>query len=341
MADPVSVAVVIPALNEEGAIGDVAHDVPPDLVGDIIVVDNGSTDRTAARTGSGARSRCASSPRGRAWSSPTSTSGTPPRSSTSPPRRTRRRDPVRPCRRLARARRGGGDPDGARRLRPAGLRLQQQQRGDRGRFQNRLGNRTVHRAGPGTPGRIPGTPDPAAARSSSRDRVRPDCRRRCRADEYEVRDAAGAGDGELLRDQAPHGMSDDRGAPDAGRVHERGDVRGEVLDAIAGPRTIGAPVPPLGERETAHVEGAAAAGSRRTSTRSRCSACCRFPMSSPASRLSRSTRTRSGCRSLRPTGAARRRPTGSPWRWTPACGRSGTPPGRRPPGSSSRSPSGP
>jgi glycosyltransferase involved in cell wall biosynthesis len=48
MADPLRVAVVIPALDEEGAIGDVVRAVPRQLVADIIVVDNGSTDRTAA-----------------------------------------------------------------------------------------------------------------------------------------------------------------------------------------------------------------------------------------------------------------------------------------------------
>lgn len=41
------VSVVIPALNEEAAIGGVVREVPRDLVDEIIVVDNGSTDRTA------------------------------------------------------------------------------------------------------------------------------------------------------------------------------------------------------------------------------------------------------------------------------------------------------
>lgn len=40
------IAVVIPALNEEDAIGVVVREVPRDLVGEIIVVDNGSIDRT-------------------------------------------------------------------------------------------------------------------------------------------------------------------------------------------------------------------------------------------------------------------------------------------------------
>ena len=42
------VSVVIPALNEEAAIGGVVGEVPRELVQEIIVVDNGSTDRTAA-----------------------------------------------------------------------------------------------------------------------------------------------------------------------------------------------------------------------------------------------------------------------------------------------------
>jgi glycosyltransferase involved in cell wall biosynthesis len=42
------VSVVIPALNEEAAIGDVVREVPRGLVHEVIVVDNGSTDRTAA-----------------------------------------------------------------------------------------------------------------------------------------------------------------------------------------------------------------------------------------------------------------------------------------------------
>lgn len=40
------IAVVIPALDEEDAIGVVVREVPRDLVGEIIVVDNGSIDRT-------------------------------------------------------------------------------------------------------------------------------------------------------------------------------------------------------------------------------------------------------------------------------------------------------
>jgi glycosyltransferase involved in cell wall biosynthesis len=42
------VAVVIPALNEEGSIGLVLDDIPKELVREVVVVDNGSTDGTAA-----------------------------------------------------------------------------------------------------------------------------------------------------------------------------------------------------------------------------------------------------------------------------------------------------
>ena len=43
------VTVIIPALNEEAAIAGVVREVPRELVGEVIVVDNGSTDRTAER----------------------------------------------------------------------------------------------------------------------------------------------------------------------------------------------------------------------------------------------------------------------------------------------------
>ncbi|OGL12193.1 MAG: glycosyl hydrolase [Candidatus Rokubacteria bacterium RIFCSPLOWO2_02_FULL_72_37] len=43
------ITVIIPALDEEAAIAGVIGEVPPELVHEIIVVDNGSTDRTAAR----------------------------------------------------------------------------------------------------------------------------------------------------------------------------------------------------------------------------------------------------------------------------------------------------
>ena len=41
------IAVIIPALDEEAVIGEVVRAVPRDLVREVIVVDNGSTDRTA------------------------------------------------------------------------------------------------------------------------------------------------------------------------------------------------------------------------------------------------------------------------------------------------------
>ena len=41
------IAVIIPAFDEEAAIGTVVREVPRSLGGEIIVVDNGSTDRTA------------------------------------------------------------------------------------------------------------------------------------------------------------------------------------------------------------------------------------------------------------------------------------------------------
>jgi glycosyltransferase involved in cell wall biosynthesis len=43
----VKVSVIIPALNEEQAIGQVIAEIPLGSVDDVIVVDNGSTDRTA------------------------------------------------------------------------------------------------------------------------------------------------------------------------------------------------------------------------------------------------------------------------------------------------------
>jgi len=50
------ISVVIPAFNEEQAIGEVVRAVPADRVHEVIVVDNGSTDDTAAQASSaGAR----------------------------------------------------------------------------------------------------------------------------------------------------------------------------------------------------------------------------------------------------------------------------------------------
>jgi len=45
-SEPKSVSVIIPALNEQDSIGLVIRDIPKHLVNEIIVVDNGSTDRT-------------------------------------------------------------------------------------------------------------------------------------------------------------------------------------------------------------------------------------------------------------------------------------------------------
>lgn len=43
----ISIAVIIPARNEEQSIGQVVRDIPKSEVSEIVVVDNGSTDRTA------------------------------------------------------------------------------------------------------------------------------------------------------------------------------------------------------------------------------------------------------------------------------------------------------
>src|SRR5262245_2320969 len=43
------VSVVIPALDEEATIGEVVRAVPRDIAGEVIVVDNGSRDRTVER----------------------------------------------------------------------------------------------------------------------------------------------------------------------------------------------------------------------------------------------------------------------------------------------------
>ena len=56
------ITVVIPAFNEEGAIGDVVRTVPADGVREVIVVDNGSTDDTA-RVAAAAGARVIPEPR--------------------------------------------------------------------------------------------------------------------------------------------------------------------------------------------------------------------------------------------------------------------------------------
>jgi len=56
------VAVIIPALNEEQAIGQVLAEIPRDVVSDTVVVDNGSTDGTAA-VAAAAGARVISEPR--------------------------------------------------------------------------------------------------------------------------------------------------------------------------------------------------------------------------------------------------------------------------------------
>jgi glycosyltransferase involved in cell wall biosynthesis len=43
------ISVVIPALNEEETIGDLIREMPGGSIAECIVVDNGSTDATAAR----------------------------------------------------------------------------------------------------------------------------------------------------------------------------------------------------------------------------------------------------------------------------------------------------
>jgi glycosyltransferase involved in cell wall biosynthesis len=47
MSAPGSIAVIIPALNEEQSIGRVIEAIPAELGCDVVVVDNGSSDRTA------------------------------------------------------------------------------------------------------------------------------------------------------------------------------------------------------------------------------------------------------------------------------------------------------
>ena len=42
------IVLIVPALNEAAAVGDLVRRVPRDIVDEVIVVDNASTDRTAA-----------------------------------------------------------------------------------------------------------------------------------------------------------------------------------------------------------------------------------------------------------------------------------------------------
>ena len=44
---PSKIIVIIPAYNEEDSIGKVIADIPKDIAGEVVVVDNGSTDNTA------------------------------------------------------------------------------------------------------------------------------------------------------------------------------------------------------------------------------------------------------------------------------------------------------
>lgn len=48
-SNPPRIVVIIPALNEEGAIGAVIQEIPDTLVAEVIVANNGSTDQTAER----------------------------------------------------------------------------------------------------------------------------------------------------------------------------------------------------------------------------------------------------------------------------------------------------
>src|ERR1700678_389385 len=45
---PPPISIIIPALNEEESIGQVVFEMPWELIAECIVVDNGSTDETAA-----------------------------------------------------------------------------------------------------------------------------------------------------------------------------------------------------------------------------------------------------------------------------------------------------
>ena len=47
MKNPPKIVVIIPALNEEGSIGKVVEELPKDVVSDVLVCNNNSTDNTA------------------------------------------------------------------------------------------------------------------------------------------------------------------------------------------------------------------------------------------------------------------------------------------------------
>jgi len=52
---------IVPALNEAAVVGDLVRRTPRDIIAEVIVVDNGSTDATATVADCGAR---CGSPRG-------------------------------------------------------------------------------------------------------------------------------------------------------------------------------------------------------------------------------------------------------------------------------------
>jgi glycosyltransferase involved in cell wall biosynthesis len=60
---PPSISIIIPALNEAESIGQVVSEMPWNLIAECIVVDNGSTDRTAS-IAANAGARVIQSPRG-------------------------------------------------------------------------------------------------------------------------------------------------------------------------------------------------------------------------------------------------------------------------------------
>jgi glycosyltransferase involved in cell wall biosynthesis len=61
------IAVVIPALNEESALPRVLADLPQDLLTEVVVVDNGSIDRTAAVARAGGATVVSEDRRGYGW----------------------------------------------------------------------------------------------------------------------------------------------------------------------------------------------------------------------------------------------------------------------------------